>query len=310
MENTVYFLLAVLGLILGSFAGAQVWRLRLLEIKEIKKDAKNGDKESREYLEDLSKKENHALKLLNKNSQQKDVTKDRSMCLECGHQLHIVDLLPLVSWLSTSGKCRYCKKSIGYFEPLMEFGVAVFFVASYLFWPVELSGVLDYSIFITWLVTGVVMAVLVAYDMKWMLLPNSMNLLLFVLGGLFSLLMVAKIGFSFTVLGEYLTGVLFLAGLYAVLHFASRGKWVGFGDVKLCLGLGLFMTGWKLAFLSLFLANLAGTLVIIPLMLAKKITRKTKMPFGPFLILGGVLTVLFGQKILYWYFSLSGLLFL
>src|SRR5690606_32843562 len=100
------------------------------------------------------------------------VATDRSRCLHCGHTLAWYDLVPLVSWLVQRGKCRYCGVSIGFFEPLMEVGVALVFVLSYLLWPAPLSSVLDISLFILWLVSVVLLAVLFAYDAKWFLLPD------------------------------------------------------------------------------------------------------------------------------------------
>ena len=98
-----------------------------------------------------------------------------------------------------------------------------------------------------------------------------------------------------------------LAGLYAVLYGASRGRWVGFGDVKLGVGLGLLLISWELAFVALFLANFIGCLIVIPLMLAKKLKRTSRIPFGPLLIMGTILAWFVGTPLLAWYMGGLGL---
>ena len=95
--------------------------------------------------------------------------------------------------------------------------------------------------------------------------------------------------------------------MYALLFIVSRGRWVGFGDVKLGAALGLILVDWRLSALALFLANLIGCLIVIPLLAAKKVTRTSHIPFGPMLIVGAVLAWLVGWQILDWYLGALGL---
>ena len=152
--------LAVFGLCLGSFAGASVWRLRARQLRDDKKAG-----------EEVDPKEYKRLKALTKHS----LTKDRSVCLHCGYTLRWYDLIPLVSWLTLKGKCRECRKPIGRFEPLIELGTALFFVASFLFWPVPLETTEAIIPFVLWLIAGVGLAILFAYDAKWFLLPDAVT---------------------------------------------------------------------------------------------------------------------------------------
>ena len=85
----------------------------------------------------------------------------------------------------------------------------------------------------------------------------------------------------------------------------SRGTWVGFGDVKLGLALGLFLADWQLGFLTLFLANLIGTLIVLPGLLTKKLSRKTMVPFGPLLILGFFISLFIGGPLISGYIELT-----
>ncbi len=73
------------------------------------------------------------------------------MCPHCKHRLVAIDLVPVLSWLTLGGKCRYCHKSISVQYPLVELATALLFVASYIWWPVPVSGV-QIAIFALWLV--------------------------------------------------------------------------------------------------------------------------------------------------------------
>src|SRR5690606_26502003 len=112
----------------------------------------------------------------------KGMLKDRSRCLHCHKTLRWYDMLPIVSWLFLGGKCRYCKKSIGLMEPLLEVGLAAFFVLSYIFWPFALDDGLSIARFVVWLLAGTALAIQFAYDIKWFLLPDKVSLILAVLG--------------------------------------------------------------------------------------------------------------------------------
>jgi leader peptidase (prepilin peptidase)/N-methyltransferase len=88
-----------------------------------------------------------------------------------------------------------------------------------------------------------------------------------------------------------------IAGVYGLLCAMSRGKWIGFGDVKLGVIIGLLLS-WQGGVTVLFLANLLGTLVILPVLLTGKMMRGDKFPFGPMLIAATVIVFLCGQQIL------------
>ena len=291
MEQAVIaIILGLFGLLFGSFAGATVWRLRARQLAEDK--AQGEHVEEKEFLQ---------LKPLNEGTY---TSKDRSRCLHCGHQLAWYDLLPLVSWVSLRGKCRYCHKSIGWFEPLMEVAMAGFFVVSYLVWPEALQGwgVLRFAL---WLLIGVGLLILFAYDQKWFLLPDVVTFPLIGLASGMALIQVAQAPNHLTAVWSVAGAVAILSGLYLLLWWVSRGRWVGFGDVKLGLVLALVLGDWVLAFVALFAANLIGCLVIIPGLVSKRLERTSRVPFGPFLILGMVVAFFVGQPVIDWYTTLS-----
>lgn len=266
-EGFLIIIFAILGICLGSFVNAAVWRIKV----------------------------------------KKDIVHDRSECVHCHHKLSGLDLIPIFSWIALGGKCRYCKKPISAQYPIVEAAVMLYFVGSFLLWPVPLEGAHAWIDFSLWLSYGVGLAILFVYDLKWYLLPDKVVWPLVVLGavdfintGLWQHWPVEQ----FVV--EALLAVAVIAGVYYALYVLSRGKWVGFGDVKLGLFMGLAL-GWQAGLVCLLLANLIGCIVIIPGLVTGKLKRDSRIPFGPFLILGFVIAGVWGQALFDWYVHGFGL---
>lgn len=270
----IYLALILVGLCLGSFAGAMVWRLRARQLVRDKADGDHVD--HNEYIH---------LKKLTKSS----LSDDRSQCLHCSYTLKWYDLIPVISWLYLRGRCRKCHVPIGFMEPLIELGVASFFVLSYAFWPYPLDNGLEIARLVLWLIAGVGLAILFVYDIKWFLLPDQVNFAIVGVGAISALLVILgshdKLGTLLGIVGS----MLILSGLYWALYKISQGKWIGFGDIKLGLGLALLLADWKLAFITLFAANLIGCLIVLPAMIMGKLKRDSHVPFGPLLIVGFVI---------------------
>lgn len=285
-QSLIAIILGVLGLQLGSFACAMVWRLRANQLEQDKKAGEDYD--TKEY------------KTLRKLSHVK-VSEDRSRCLSCSHQLAWYDLIPLVSWLQLKGNCRYCKSPIGRLEPLAEAGTAAFFVIAYLVWPQPLADITSIALFGLWLVAGLGLIILFIYDFKWLLLPNKIMFPVIGVATLSALGTILSAEVPFVALIDAALGVVVLSGLYLLLYVVSRGAWVGFGDVKLGLALALLLADWRLALLTVFLANIIGCIVVIPALLTKKMKRAEHVPFGPMLIAAWFIVTLYGQQIIEWY---------
>lgn len=286
MDVVIIIALILVGVCMGSFAGALVWRLRARQLTADKKSGEKVDAAEYKKLSSLTK---------------KTFLSDRSQCLHCGYELRWYDLVPIVSWLSLKGKCRRCRKPIGYFEPLIEVGVALFFVVSFLFWPIELTNQFAIIHFGLWLVSGVLLAVLWAYDFKWFLLPDSINIALAVLGAAVAAIIIFTAPNIIETSLSVLASVGVMAGLYGLLYLMSKGRWVGFGDVKLGVGLGLLLSDWQLAVVALFAANFLGTLIVLPGVLSGKLKSGARVPFGPLLITGTAVSQLFGAAVVSWY---------
>lgn len=283
---TIAILLGLLGLFIGSFVGATVWRLRA---RQLRADETAGEK--------ISHAESHEVSKLKKTS----LLKDRSVCLHCGHQLEWYDLIPLISWLSLQGKCRYCRRPIGWTEPVVELSMAVFFAVSYLHWPTLLTTGFEVAHLAVWLATGTVLAILFIYDMRWFLLPNPIVFTAIGLGIVNVGVTLVDGHFALAQIMNIIYACVVLSGIYYLIYILSRHKWVGFGDVKLGLALALSLADWQLAILALFFANLIGTIIFLPLMVGGKVKRQAHVPFGPLLIGGWLIAGLFGAQIISWY---------
>jgi len=281
----VYLALILLGLCLGSFSGAIMWRLRA---RQLAADKHSGEKVDHGEYEKLKKLTTSSILS----------SKDHSVCLNCGYKLKWYDLIPIFSWLYLGGRCRRCHKSIGYLEPLVELGMVLYFVLSYAFWPYPLSDWLGISRLVLWLLAGVPLAILFAYDAKWSLMDRKANYSLVIIGLFSALLVITGSSDKLNALYSICGSVLILGGLYYVIYKLSGGKWVGGADPILGLGLGLILADWRLAFVALFAANLIGCLIVIPGLATKKLKRDSHVPFGPLLITGFVIAGLAGNYLI------------
>lgn len=254
---------ALLGLMFGSFVNALVWRLH----------------------------------------NKRDFVKERSECTHCHHLLEWYDLVPVLSWVSLRGRCRYCHKSIED-SPVTELAVATVFAASYVWWPLGFSTT-GWVLFGIWLVALVLLAALFLYDLRWSLLPDSLTFPLIGLGIVWVIVTYFGIAHMSVAAASLnvLLGLASVAGLYGLLYGVSKGEWVGFGDVKLGIFMGLVL-GWEQGLLAVMLANILAFCFIMPGLLTGKITRKSRIPFGPFLIIATVIALLFGSQLIGGYLSL------
>jgi len=272
----VYVLLVFFGVCLGSFVNALVWRT---------------------HKRQAGAKKDRGLSILN----------GRSMCPHCRHELAVKDLIPVISWLALRGRCRYCKKPISIQYPIVEAALGLVFVASYVFWPVSLHGG-QIVLLITWLAASVGLLALLLYDLKWMLLPNPI---------LYPTLFVAVAGRLVYLIGyepdkahaaaQWISSVAIAAGIFSLLFYASRGRWIGFGDVRLGLITGTLLASPAKSFLMLFLASLLGLAAVMPSMIAGKRHLSGKIPYGPFLIAAAFICLLFSNGPIDWYKNLVGL---
>lgn len=275
MLMIIVVLLAV-GLGLGSFVNALVWRLHEQAAEAHKK------KPDKDYLNRLS------------------ITGGRSICPKCKHQLTVSDLIPVFSWLALRGKCRYCGKPISLQYPLVELVTALLFVASYLWWPVDFSPA-QTAIFVLWLALLTGLLALLVYDLRWSLLPNRIIYPLSLIAGAGAVIGIVTAQKPLMALLNVLLAVIVGGGVFYALFQVSNGRWIGGGDVKLGWLLGLVAATPARSILFIFLASLLGSAVSLPLLATHRLKRTSTIPFGPFLIIGLIIVQLFGHSILFWY---------
>jgi len=266
------YALALLGICFGSFVNAFVWRLHELEI---------GKKLSKKRKRELS------------------ITRGRSMCVHCRHELAWYDLLPVISWLNLRGKCRYCGLKIDD-SPLTELLTTGLFVWSYLAWPYGFTST-GWLLFGIWLVFLVGFMALAVYDLRWMELPNKVVYPLIALAVVQVLPRAFLAHDSLAPIRGAVLGFLVIGGLFYGLFQLSGGKWIGGGDVKLAFMIGPLVGGAMASLMVIFLASMIGTLVSLPLLVRKSLKPSSHIPFGPFLLFATVIVYLYGEKILDWY---------
>lgn len=220
----------------------------------------------------------------------KSILLERSQCVYCARKLGLWDLFPIVSFLWLKGKCRYCRERISWQYPAIELAAALGVLGVYL-WPVgNYEKIWLGGIYLLWLLIFV-------YDLRHFLIPDRFVIagFVWVLGGLI-LIRPGNI-----VSG--LTAGLTISAFFAALYFISKGKWIGGGDVKFGFLLGLWL-GWPLGVLALFLAYIIGAVVGVALIGFKKLSLKSQVPFGPFLIAGSMVAYFFGNQMIDWYLNL------
>lgn len=306
--------LFVFGLVFGSFVNALTWRVRkqdeLAENGVKPTSVKNKSQvkiEDRRLKVEGGKNKKHVTPSEGEADKSRDKTegysilRGRSMCPHCRHTLSAWDLVPVASWLALRGKCRYCRKPIGWQYPAVEVATGLLFAASYLAWPHTLDT-LGMVSFCLWLAALVLLVALTVYDFRWRELPDVMVWPLTVVGAA-SVLLGAPWWSDLSLLWQPVLGAAVIFGLFYGLYQVSAGRWIGGGDVKIALGLGLLSGGAVQALLIIFFASVIGTLTSLPLLIRSR-TAKIQIPFGPALIAATIIVVLYGQKLIDWYLGL------
>lgn len=266
----------ILGLCLGSFINALVWRMHKQEL------------------------------ISNKSQKQKySIIHGRSMCVHCKHILEPRDLIPVFSWLMLRGKCRYCHMPIPD-TPIPELLTPLLFILSYQYWPTTFNTE-GKVLFGFWLVYLVGFIALALYDLRWYVLPNRIIFPLMYLVAIQIIMQLLFFSLSFKHLLSTAISVAVGGGIFYLLFQISNGKWIGGGDVKLGFLIGATLANPTLSILYIFVAALIGTVVSLPMLLSGKAKRSTHLPFGPFLLIATFVVFLFGNNLVNWYMSLLGI---
>ncbi len=231
----------------------------------------------------------------------------RSSCMSCCQQLKWYELIPVVSYVLLSGKCRTCKSKISAQYPFVESITGLLFAMTFLkFLPIlEQSPLVFVFMFSFFAFIFSLLMVIAVYDMRHKMIPDR---LVYLFSGL-SLFMIAVLYFiSGSNLISLVIAILagpILALPFALLWYFSGGKWIGFGDAKLALGMGWFL-GLSGGFSAVALGFWIGAIVSLFLLAVSKygkgktkITRRTEIPFAPFLLIELALVFFFNFDFFY-----------
>ncbi len=216
-----------------------------------------------------------------------------SHCGACQHPLGAKDLVPILSYLWLRGRCRYCRTLIPQRLLWLEIGMGALF--AFLYWryglTVELAVIAFYcALFI----------LLLFIDLEHGIIPNKVVYPAAAVALLLNIFL-PEPGLARSAIG----GGIGFALLFLIV-VVSRGG-MGWGDVKMAALIGL-VVGFPLVFVALFLAVVSGGLVAAGLLLFRLKKRKEGIPFGPFLSLGTMVTLLWGYDIVAWYLRLIQIL--
>ena len=227
-----------------------------------------------------------AWRIVNKES----IVKGRSHCTTCGHVLGVLDLIPIFSYLFSKGKCRYCKESYSPRYMITEVILAVVFMLFAYRYDVSVET-LRYML-LSCILLGLSLVDLDSYE-----IPNR-----FIIAGI--VLWAVTIPFMETsIKGQVTTGLLGgiclgggILSLSLFMDMVLKKESMGGGDIKLFFMLGLYL-GPALGLLHLIISCFVGIFFVV-------ILRKNKIPFGPAISIGAIITLLWGNEFMTWYLGL------
>lgn len=221
--------------------------------------------------------------------------KGRSFCPHCKHQLAWQDLIPIFSFFWLRGRCRYCRGKISFQYPLVELATGILFVA-----VLRFTGVAPLY-FIFYFVISSFLIIIFVYDLKHYIILDKVIYPAIGISFLFRILDFEH--WDFFEIWNLGFGVLSAPLFFLAIILVSKGRWMGLGDVKLALLMGLVL-GYPNILVALFLAFLIGAIMGIGLIILGKKTIKSEVPFGPFLVLGTFVALFWGEIIISWYLHL------
>ncbi|MEO0115388.1 MAG: prepilin peptidase [candidate division WOR-3 bacterium] len=226
-----------------------------------------------------------------------------SHCPKCKKPIKPFDNIPVLSYIILGGKCRNCKKPISLIYPTVELVTAILFTIAFLKFGLTwsfLRAVLFFGflIVVTFIdlqfqiapfqitIPGLIVGILTSFLLPQITLSSVLGMLL---GGLFVLLV--------WVLWRYL-----LSGLFQVTAGIKQKEGIGWGDLPLTAMIGAFL-GWRNLLVAIFVAVIVGVFIGLILRVSKKNQPGQPIAFGPFLAIGGVVGLLFGEMIANWYLN-------
>jgi leader peptidase (prepilin peptidase)/N-methyltransferase len=233
------------------------------------------------------------------------VVSPASACPACGHPIRARDNVPLLSWLLLRARCRDCGAPISRRYPLVEAGTALAFASLTALWLTSEPARAAALPALLYLVA--ISIALAAIDLDTHTLPNRIVLPSLVVGAVLLAAASAATG-EWAALGAAAIGAFALAAFYLLLAVIYPAG-MGFGDVKLAGVLGLYLgwAGWSALLVGAFAAFILGGLYSIALLALRRATRRSGIPFGPWMLAGAWLGIIAGEPIAHAYLVLVGL---
>lgn len=237
----------------------------------------------------------------------------RSFCPHCKKKLSWYELIPVLSFLFLRGKCFGCKKSISFQYPLVELASGIFFVL--VVWQFQISTIEQFSNvaidILFWLFFVSVLIIIFTTDFKYYIVPDKViypAIFGAVLYQIFKLFSLNNWQFSFGIktLEPFLKSL--LAGVGAAIFFLflvliTKGKGMGIGDIKIAAFMGILLS-FPNIIVALFLAFLSGSVIGLILVLFKKKSLKSEVPFGCFLAPATIVAFFWGSNLINFYWSI------
>lgn len=218
----------------------------------------------------------------------KGILLGKSACPHCNKKLGPKELVPIFSYLFQGGKCGKCKGPISWHYPVLELSTGLLFVA------MAAMGMDPLPLYLFYVL---VLIFIFFYDLLYKEIPDVVMLPSILLA------FIATFHPATVTVWNGLLGAFVLMFFFFVQILLSKGKWLGGGDLRIGAFMGLIL-GFKLTILAVFFGYLIGAVVSVFLLLTGKVTRKTMVAFGPFLVLGTLIAVFYGDLIIDWYLNL------
>ena len=214
----------------------------------------------------------------------------RSHCDYCKKKIAWYDLFPIISFFVLKGKSRCCRKKLSWQYPVVEFVTGLVFVIVF-----KDGSYLGTSLIRSVLISGIMACCIIIFvsDFKYHLISDYILLALFVFSVIYNLLSIISISLFF----YFFISSLIVALPIFLIYFLSKERAMGLGDVYLSAIIG-FLLGWKAGFFALYIAFVTGAIFGLIAIIFKNKKLKSKIAFGPFLVIGMVVMLFWGEKIL------------
>ena len=220
----------------------------------------------------------------------KGVISGRSYCPKCKNQITWIDNIPILSYLLLNGKCRKCKKPISSQYPLVEFVSILFFTTIYSLYGTSLTTILLMILSLSFIIIFFI-------DLKHFIIPNEITFSMMALGFIKSF--DPNLNSIFPNYVNSLIGGLFGYGIiWSIIYFykqVRKKEGMGLGDAKLLSVIG-FWFGWIAIPFVIFISSVVALFSVIPSLIKKSKNMSSQIPFGPFIILGCILYIIFAEQ--------------